>query len=803
MASSSYSEDLTCCVCLSLFTEPVTLLCGHSFCRECITTFLSSQQCCPQCRSEVYMEKTPLTTNHALKSVAERTKEIERIKKESGTDSQVNEWLCSEHEEKLKLFCVTDQQFVCLICRDGEKHEGHKFKPVKEAAESLKKGFQVFLQTVSAEISAAEKRAKTQNEEITKTKEKSQKLMSQISRQFQEMHKFLSKREAEIKNELKLKENEEVEKMNKSANKIKRVLSSNKKIEEKVKSALEITNSERFLKMYTKENSVVKTKTYFQQKAEKLPVINSCLSMGVYESHLQFFVWKEMLQVIQPKPEQLKLQFDSTDSRSASSSKGTMASSSYSEDLTCSVCLSLFTEPVTLLCGHSFCRECITTSLSSQQCCPQCRSEVYMEKTPLTTNHALKSVAERTKEIERIKKESGTDSLVNEWLCPEHEEKLKLFCVTDQQFVCLICRDGEKHEGHKFKPVKEAAESLKKEFQAFLQTVSAEISAAEKRAKTQNEEITKTKEKSQKLMSQISSQFQEMHKFLSKREAEIKNELKLKENEEVEKMNKSANEIEIVLSDNKKVEEKVKSALEITNSERFLRMYTEGDSVLKTKSSIQEKAQKLPVINSCLSMGVYESHLQFFVWKEMLQVIKSKPEQLSLSSKSPDGIVSNDGRSFRSACQQCKTYQTYPSYSKNIYFYGFQMQGVYNGPPIQYNTQPSAAFSKDQFTTGQHYWEVDVGLMNSWQLGLQNNLMRYNGRRYTISTNKVKKNTKFKGNIKKLGIYLNCFTKELSFYDADNMKLIETITYQLSEPVAAYFHIENTEDQFPLTVCWY
>uniref|UniRef100_A0A3B3BSP4 Uncharacterized protein n=1 Tax=Oryzias melastigma TaxID=30732 RepID=A0A3B3BSP4_ORYME len=284
---------------------------------------------------------------------------------------------------------------------------------------------------------------------------------------------------------------------------------------------------------------------------------------------------------------------------------GTMASSSYSEDLTCSVCLSLFTEPVMLLCGHSFCRECITTSLSSQQCCPQCRSEVSMEKTSLTTNHALKSLAERL-----LKIFPWSFLVVNDWLCSEHEEKLKLFCVTDQQFVCLICRDGEKHEGHKFKPVREAAESLKKEFQAFLQTVSVEISAVEKRAKTQNEEITKTKEKSHKLMSQISRQFQEMHEFLRKREAEIKNELKLKENEEVKKMNKSANEIGTVLSGNKKIEEKMKSALKITNSERFLKMCTEGNSVLKTKSYFQQKAKKLPVINSCLSMGVYESHLQ-------------------------------------------------------------------------------------------------------------------------------------------------------------------------------------------------
>ncbi|RVE70209.1 hypothetical protein OJAV_G00062630 [Oryzias javanicus] len=321
-----------------------------------------------------------------------------------------------------------------------------------------------------------------------------------------------------------------------------------------------------------------------------------------------------------------KFQFDSTDSGSVLSSKGTMASSSYTEDLTCSVCLNLFTEPVMLLCGHSFCRECITTSLSSQQCCPQCRSEVSMKKTSLTTNHALKSLAERAKETKRIRKESGTDSQVNESLCPEHEEKLKLFCVTDQQFVCLICRDGEKHEGHKFKPVREAAESLKMEVQGFLQTVTAKISAAEEKARKQNEELTKTKEKSQNLMSQITIQFQEMHEFLRKREAEIKNDLKLKENEEVEKMKTSANKIETVLSGNKKLEEKIKSALEITNPERFLKMYIEGDSVLKTKSSFQKKAQHLPVINSSLSMGVDESDLQLFVCKEMLQVIESERE---------------------------------------------------------------------------------------------------------------------------------------------------------------------------------
>uniref|UniRef100_A0A3P9LDW9 Uncharacterized protein n=1 Tax=Oryzias latipes TaxID=8090 RepID=A0A3P9LDW9_ORYLA len=487
-----------------------------------------------------------------------------------------------------------------------------------------------------------------------------------------------------------------------------------------------------------------------------------------------------------------------------------MASFSNSEDLTCSVCLSFFTDPVILLCGHSFCRECISSFLSSQQSCPQCRSEVSLEKTPLTTNHALKSLAERAKENERTKKECGTDSQVNESLCFEHEEKLKLFCVTDQQLVCIICRDGEKHEGHKFKPVKEAAESMKKDYQAFLQTISAEISAAEERAKTQNEEMTKTKEKSQKLMSQICSQFQEMHEFLQKREAEIKNELRLKENEEVEKMNQSATEIEKVLSTKTEIKEKIESALEVTDTERFLKMCTEGESLLKTKDSIKKKKSNLPVVNSCLSLGPYESHLQFFVWKEMLQVIKPKPEQLSLTGCA-DVIISQDGRSLRSACQQCKIYQQNQLYAHYIYssfdhrqqtMYNPQ-HSVYNPQQSVYNPQPVTAFSKDLFTSGQHYWEVDVGQNNSWQLGLHGNFMKYNGGKYTISTNNVEKNVSLTGQIKKFGIYLNCSAKELSFYDADHMKLIRTITYRNSKPGAAYFNIGDTGDQFPLTVCWY
>uniref|UniRef100_A0A8D3CUS1 RING-type domain-containing protein n=1 Tax=Scophthalmus maximus TaxID=52904 RepID=A0A8D3CUS1_SCOMX len=53
MASASYKEDLTCSICLTIFSDPVILPCGHSFCRECISLSLKSQRQCPQCRADV------------------------------------------------------------------------------------------------------------------------------------------------------------------------------------------------------------------------------------------------------------------------------------------------------------------------------------------------------------------------------------------------------------------------------------------------------------------------------------------------------------------------------------------------------------------------------------------------------------------------------------------------------------------------------------------------------------------------------------------------------------------------------
>uniref|UniRef100_A0A3B3VTU3 Nuclear factor 7, ovary-like n=1 Tax=Poecilia latipinna TaxID=48699 RepID=A0A3B3VTU3_9TELE len=423
------------------------------------------------------------------------------------------------------------------------------------------------------------------------------------------------------------------------------------------------------------------------------------------------------------------------------------------KELTCSVCLTIFTDPVNLPCGHSFCRQCISEVLATQQHCPMCGTAVALEAASLPTSLVLKSLAEKAK----AKPDEGK-RLTLAALCPEHEEKLKLFCITDQQLVCIICRDGEEHEGHQFKPVKEAAASLRKQLGMFEQCTADDIHAVESLADTQKDEMFKTRERSQQLLTRISKQFEEMHLFLKRRENEIKSELKHKEEDNVEKMRETFQATAVALSESRELKEKVSSVLKITESERFLKSWTEGKEKGALEHLFRPRVNELQVVDSSLSLGPYESHLQFFMWKEMLQVIQPRAELLTL--KNPSG-------------------------------FSFGGAGFYSPNPsgAQATVDLQSASSVSEFGAGQHYWEIEVGSRSYWELGVIHNLLKYDGVKYASCGPNVTTELEFRNRPRKIGVYFNCSSKELSFYDADTMTHIHS--------VSAVFVTT------PVTVCWY
>ncbi|XP_058497887.1 zinc-binding protein A33-like [Solea solea] len=587
-----------------------------------------------------------------------------------------------------------------------------------------------------------------------------------------------------------------------------------------------------------------------------------------------------------------------------------MASVPYCQHLTCSICLSIFTDPVTLLCGHSFCRMCITDARNTQRFCPECRTPLPQEETRLPTSHILKNLAEKARNTKEAKAEQEFENEEVANLCPEHDEKLKLFCVTDQQLACVICRDGATHQQHIFKPVEEAVVSLRKQLEALVQRISNDVGATENLANNQSEEITKTKEKSKQLMTHICKQFKEMREFLRNREEQIKTDLKHKAEDAVQKMTKTLNAIETAITESLVLEVKVASALEITDTYKFLKWWSENNSE-PPEHLFRPRAKDFQVVKTYLSLGPHESHLQFFVWKEMLQVIQPRAELLSLRRNSTDITVSDDGRSLfctpksmpphlypslvhntitghgqtkhsplfspdtgfgqlmaipsltsgarfgqtqtnpqfgsgeglvqttssPSFCSNAKFGQTRtnPPFASSMGFMANRFCGSNAGfgqtktnPPCgsvagsgQLMANPSFgssagfgqtiisdkynAFSDDEFYSGHHYWEIDVGHREYWELGIKNTFLKYDGRKYSTCSSNIITELQFEGRPRKIGIYLNCSSKKVSFYDADNMTHIHTVSSRaMPSPMSAYFNIRyRTPDPNPMTVCWY
>ncbi|TRY86282.1 hypothetical protein DNTS_031520 [Danionella cerebrum] len=188
-----------------------------------------------------------------------------------------------------------------------------------------------------------------------------------------------------------------------------------------------------------------------------------------------------------------------------------MAERGFSLDMdqfTCSICLELLKDPVTIPCGHSYCMDCITDCWKEEDqekvySCPQCRqsfaprpalnknvmfAEVVEELKKKKEQRANLSLAEagdvecdvctgrKYKAIKscllclnsychnhleqhtiffKDKKHELIDATgrLRRMVCGEHNRLLEVYCYTDQKCICLMCV-MEEHAAHHVASVK-------------------------------------------------------------------------------------------------------------------------------------------------------------------------------------------------------------------------------------------------------------------------------------------------------------------------------------------------------------
>ncbi|XP_075034915.1 RING finger protein 112-like [Mixophyes fleayi] len=136
---SKLEEDITCSVCLQELTEPVSITCGHTFCRACITSYWATTQPqgyrCPECRK--ICPKDQLIPAYRLKHLVTKVQLVvkeEKAKQENMTPASAVQLVYTDAEGQLHLDesavqrCFLDSEIadypLCLICVIGEKRRG-------------------------------------------------------------------------------------------------------------------------------------------------------------------------------------------------------------------------------------------------------------------------------------------------------------------------------------------------------------------------------------------------------------------------------------------------------------------------------------------------------------------------------------------------------------------------------------------------------------------------------------------------------------------------------------------------------
>ncbi|KAE8577302.1 hypothetical protein XENTR_v10004514 [Xenopus tropicalis] len=195
MPTAEIKEELNCSICREIYTDPVTLPCGHSFCRSCIRQFWDKQEdkewFCPECRHR-YRRRPELIRNPRLSNIAERFHLIHNPKGEPPI-------LCS--------FCINSRVAAtksCLLCETSlcEQHRGHNVELLSEASETKKLKLRNILENLNLEREETGKRVETLQGRRKEVQDKAVSETEQVPKIFSSIRERLEALEKRVLSEI-------------------------------------------------------------------------------------------------------------------------------------------------------------------------------------------------------------------------------------------------------------------------------------------------------------------------------------------------------------------------------------------------------------------------------------------------------------------------------------------------------------------------------------------------------------------------------------------------------------------------
>ncbi|XP_060901094.1 tripartite motif-containing protein 16-like [Labrus mixtus] len=299
------------------------------------------------------------------------------------------------------------------------------------------------------------------------------------------------------------------------------------------------------------------------------------------------------------------------------------------EAFSCSICLDLLKDPVTIHCGHSYCMNCIKSHWDTEDektiySCPQCRQD-FTQRPVLVKNTMLAVLVEELKKTglqaapadhcysgsedvpcdvctgRKLKAcksclvclisfcekhlQSHYDSpayakhklvepskKLQENVCSRHNEEMKVFCRTDQQSICLLCLMDE-HKGHD--TVSAAAERTERqrELGVSRQNIQQRIQDREKDVKLLQQEVEAINGSADKTVGNSEKMFTELIRLMEKRRSDVKQQVRSQQQTEVSRVRELQEKLEQEITELKRKDAELEKLSHTEDHNQFLHDY--------------------------------------------------------------------------------------------------------------------------------------------------------------------------------------------------------------------------------------
>ncbi|XP_059200554.1 tripartite motif-containing protein 16-like [Centropristis striata] len=545
----------------------------------------------------------------------------------------------------------------------------------------------------------------------------------------------------------------------------------------------------------------------------------------------------------------------------------------------CSICLDLLKDPVTIPCGHSYCMNCIKSHWDGEDekeiySCPQCR-ETFTPRPVLVKNTMLADLMEELKksglpaapadhcyagpddvacDVCSGRKLKATKSCLiclvsycdehlqphyqssafekhklmepskklQENICSQHDEVMKMFCRTDQQSICYLC-SVDQHKDHDTVSAAAERSERQKELEVSQLNIQQRIQDRQKDVKLLQQELEAINRSADKTVEDTEKMFTELIRLMEKRSSEVTQQVRSQQETEVSRVKELQEKLQQEITELKRKEAELKKFSHTEDHNQFLQNFPSVSALSESTDSPSINIRPLRYFED-VTAAVSE------VRDKLQDVLREKWRKVLLTVTEVDHLLSNPPPEPRTRDEFLKYSCELTLDPNTLHTQLLLSEG--NRKATMKRKQQSYPSHPDRFTTccqvlskesltGRCYWEVEwsrdgVGVavayrniggaesLDESRFGLNDkswaffSYQRYNAFWHNNVQTHVSGSQCYR-----IGVYLDHSAGILSFYSvSETMTLLHRVQTTFTQPLYAglwFYYIDDTAEFRKLT----